>query len=219
MNDHTRCAVGVDISKAHLDVCRLPDGEAKRFANDDGGVEEFAAWVGPSADVVVYESTGHFHRDLEVLSVPYTMIALRMPSRSWATVKYNALRHGIEHDAVRRDLHATGTLDLRRQRLGPRRPRRPRTGQATLLAGVFFKLSLVPFHMWTLDVYSGAFAPVWPASWPRSPRVRCSRCCCGMRWTPGCGAGVVALMVLSSAPKPDGVRPLPGRAGRGRTWR
>lgn len=65
MNDHTRCAVGVDISKAHLDVCRLPDGEAKRFANDDGGVEEFAAWVGPSADVVVYESTGHFHRDLE----------------------------------------------------------------------------------------------------------------------------------------------------------
>ena len=33
-------------------------------------------------------------------------------------------------------------------------------GQALLLAGVFFKLSLVPFHMWTPDVYQGAPAPV-----------------------------------------------------------
>ena len=33
-------------------------------------------------------------------------------------------------------------------------------GQAMLLAGVFFKLSLVPFHMWTPDVYHGAPAPV-----------------------------------------------------------
>ena len=29
-----------------------------------------------------------------------------------------------------------------------------------LLVGVFFKLSLVPFHMWTPDVYQGAPAPV-----------------------------------------------------------
>ena len=33
-------------------------------------------------------------------------------------------------------------------------------GQALLLAGAFFKLSLVPFHMWTPDVYHGAPAPV-----------------------------------------------------------
>ena len=33
-------------------------------------------------------------------------------------------------------------------------------GQAMLLAGLFFKLSLVPFHMWTPDVYQGAPAPV-----------------------------------------------------------
>ena len=33
-------------------------------------------------------------------------------------------------------------------------------GQALLLAGIFFKLSLVPFHMWTPDVYQGAPAPV-----------------------------------------------------------
>ena len=33
-------------------------------------------------------------------------------------------------------------------------------GQALILAGVAFKLSLVPFHMWTPDVYQGAPAPV-----------------------------------------------------------
>ena len=33
-------------------------------------------------------------------------------------------------------------------------------GQTMLLAGIFFKLSLVPFHMWTPDVYHGAPAPV-----------------------------------------------------------
>jgi NADH-quinone oxidoreductase subunit N len=33
-------------------------------------------------------------------------------------------------------------------------------GQALLFAGLAFKLSLVPFHMWTPDVYQGAPAPV-----------------------------------------------------------
>ena len=33
-------------------------------------------------------------------------------------------------------------------------------GQGLLLAGLAFKLSLVPFHMWTPDVYHGAPAPV-----------------------------------------------------------
>ncbi|MCZ6888930.1 MAG: NADH-quinone oxidoreductase subunit N [Gammaproteobacteria bacterium] len=33
-------------------------------------------------------------------------------------------------------------------------------GQAMVLIGVAFKLSLVPFHMWTPDVYHGAPAPV-----------------------------------------------------------
>ncbi|MGI9324115.1 MAG: NADH-quinone oxidoreductase subunit N [Pseudomonadales bacterium] len=35
-----------------------------------------------------------------------------------------------------------------------------RVGQAMLFAGIAFKLSLVPFHMWTPDVYQGAPAPV-----------------------------------------------------------
>jgi NADH-quinone oxidoreductase subunit N len=33
-------------------------------------------------------------------------------------------------------------------------------GSALILAGIGFKLSLVPFHMWTPDVYQGAPAPV-----------------------------------------------------------
>ena len=33
-------------------------------------------------------------------------------------------------------------------------------GQAMILVGLAFKLSLVPFHMWTPDVYQGAPAPV-----------------------------------------------------------
>ena len=33
-------------------------------------------------------------------------------------------------------------------------------GSAMILAGISFKLSLVPFHMWTPDVYEGAPAPV-----------------------------------------------------------
>ncbi len=34
MGNHTRDAVGVDISKAHLDVHRLNTGEAAQFGND-----------------------------------------------------------------------------------------------------------------------------------------------------------------------------------------
>lgn len=36
----------------------------------------------------------------------------------------------------------------------------PLTGIALIVAGVGFKLSLVPFHMWTPDVFEGAPAPV-----------------------------------------------------------
>ena len=64
MSDHTRNTVGVDVSKAHLDACRLPDGEERRFANNAKGFEELAAWA-DGTDAVVYESTGLCHRDFE----------------------------------------------------------------------------------------------------------------------------------------------------------
>ena len=65
MNDHTPNTIGVDISKAHLDAHRLATGEARRFANDDAGIKALAAWAGPDAERVVYESTGPWHRALE----------------------------------------------------------------------------------------------------------------------------------------------------------
>ena len=65
MNDHTADVVGVDISKAHLDAHRHSTGESARFANAATGFDELAAWVGDAATLVVYESTGPWHRAFE----------------------------------------------------------------------------------------------------------------------------------------------------------
>ena len=65
MDDHTADTVGVDISKARLDVHRRSTGESARFANEAAGFEELAAWIGDPAALLVYEATGHWHRGLE----------------------------------------------------------------------------------------------------------------------------------------------------------
>ncbi len=60
--------------------------------------------------------------------------------------------------------HATGTMlfdELGRfSATGDRSDLWLAAGQAILVAGIAFKLSLIPFHMWTPDVYQGAPAPV-----------------------------------------------------------
>ena len=50
-------------------------------------------------------------------------------------------------------------------------------GIVFLFAGFCFKISAVPFHMWTPDVYEGAPTPVTAffAAAPKSQRSRCSR--------------------------------------------
>jgi len=65
MNDHTPATIGVDISKAHLDVHELPSGRSARFANNAAGFVELADWIPQGVARVVYESTGPWHRDLE----------------------------------------------------------------------------------------------------------------------------------------------------------
>ncbi len=65
MNDHTADVVGVGISKAHPDAHRHSTGESARFANAATGFDELAAWVGDAATLVVYESTGPWHRAFE----------------------------------------------------------------------------------------------------------------------------------------------------------
>ena len=69
----------------------------------------------------------------------------------------------------------TGNDQLRRHR--QRRARRRRTrrlglifGLVFLLAGFAFKISAVPFHMWTPDVYEGAPTPV-TAFFAAAPKV------------------------------------------------
>jgi transposase len=57
--------IGIDVSKAHLDACRWPDDETRRFANDAKGHRALIAWIGPGVDRVVFEPTGRYHRPLE----------------------------------------------------------------------------------------------------------------------------------------------------------
>lgn len=63
MTDYT---IGVDISKEHLDVCRLPDGGMLQFANDKAGLRELIKWAGTlPARRIIYEPTGAYSRAFE----------------------------------------------------------------------------------------------------------------------------------------------------------
>lgn len=55
---------------------------------------------------------------------------------------------------------ATGSLEFSAVNLGDTRSLLLPGGFAFLVAGIAFKLSLVPFHLWTADVYEGAPTPV-----------------------------------------------------------
>ncbi len=63
MIDYT---IGVDISKAHLDVHLLPDGIAVQFTNDRPGFSALIKWIGTrKIGRIVYEPTGAYHRAFE----------------------------------------------------------------------------------------------------------------------------------------------------------
>jgi transposase len=61
----TQVTIGVDISKDALDIYRLPDGQSRRFSNDAAGHHALIAFIGKSADLVVFEPTGPYHRAFE----------------------------------------------------------------------------------------------------------------------------------------------------------
>jgi len=62
----TEYTIGVDISKAHLDVHRLPDGATKQFANNRCGFRALIEWAGVHRiERIVYEPTGAYHRAFE----------------------------------------------------------------------------------------------------------------------------------------------------------
>lgn len=62
----TKHTIGVDISKAHLDVFRLEDGAAHRFDNSAAGFRALTKWLNtvPVARVV-FEPTGPYHKAFE----------------------------------------------------------------------------------------------------------------------------------------------------------
>lgn len=105
---------------------------------------------------------------LEVLSISlYAMIAYPEHDRPplEAAAKYLVLSGAASSTmlfgmaliyAATRSLAFTSPMDL----IGQDDHVLVAIGQTMLLAGIFFKLSLVPFHAWTPDVYQGSPAPV-----------------------------------------------------------
>jgi len=62
----TKTTIGIDISKATLDVHRLSDGDAMQFSNDGAGFRSLEHWLhGHAIARIVYEPTrclaGHVH--------------------------------------------------------------------------------------------------------------------------------------------------------------
>ncbi len=63
MTDYT---IGIDISKALLDVYLLPDGIAHQFSNDRRGFAALIKWIGRRKITrIVYEPTGAYHHAFE----------------------------------------------------------------------------------------------------------------------------------------------------------
>jgi transposase len=61
VNNKEQIVVGIDVSKAVLDVAVLPSGEVLEFANDASGIEELSQRLQSlAADLVVMEATGGY---------------------------------------------------------------------------------------------------------------------------------------------------------------
>lgn len=62
----TEIIIGADISKDHIDLYRLPDGDRLRVSNDGKGFAAILGWIGNTPVArVVYEPTGAYHRAFE----------------------------------------------------------------------------------------------------------------------------------------------------------
>lgn len=57
--------VGIDVSKAQLDVCLWPEGEARGFANDPQGLRDLVRWLRcKKPQAVGFEASGGYERAL-----------------------------------------------------------------------------------------------------------------------------------------------------------
>lgn len=107
-----------------------------------------------------------FFLGLELLSLPlYVLIALRKtdPGGNEAAMKYFAM--GATASAVllfgiALIYAGSGTLDIAASLGQPEGAATVLLGVGMVIAGLAFKLSIAPFHLWAPDVYRGAPAPV-----------------------------------------------------------
>ena len=53
-------SIGIDISKAHLDVYEFPDGRSRRFENHQAGFDELKGWLPAKERIarLIYEGEG-----------------------------------------------------------------------------------------------------------------------------------------------------------------
>ena len=124
-----------------------------------------------TAGAMVVAAAAHFASfilGLEILSISlYAMIAYPRQSRAplEAAAKYLVLS-AVASSAILMGMAliyaASGTMAFTELNLSPDSGERSYflLGQALICVGIAFKLSLVPFHMWTPDVYQGAPAVV-----------------------------------------------------------
>jgi transposase len=53
--------IGIDVSKAHLDITVRPSGEHRQVENTEEGIADLVAWIGPlKPELIVLEATGGF---------------------------------------------------------------------------------------------------------------------------------------------------------------
>lgn len=68
INNEPQSFIGFDVSKAAVDAFALPDGEIRRFNNDDPGLKQCLAWVQSKPDgLCVVEATGGYETALASL--------------------------------------------------------------------------------------------------------------------------------------------------------
>ena len=82
MKQYTPRFIGIDVSKAHLDVYLHPDGSSHRFKNNKSGWCALRKWLPANhLEGVVYEATGSYHKGVERYLGEYGLPIARLDAR------------------------------------------------------------------------------------------------------------------------------------------
>jgi NADH-quinone oxidoreductase subunit N len=137
-----------------------------------GGDEFYGLFLLAGLGMILVASAIHwllFFLGLETLSLSlYVLIAIRksQPASNEAGVKYfmmGAVASAFLTFGIAMIYAITGKMDILQSLSGnAQRAATPAMllGLSFILVGIGFKISMVPFHLWTPDVYQGAPAPV-----------------------------------------------------------